>query len=87
MGTPCETLPNNITGIYKIKNIINGKIYVGQSVNIRKRILEHLRESKKDNNSNLLYSEIRTYVPEQLKQSYIEKVLSIYEVKRVQTIS
>lgn len=29
------------TGIYKIKNLVNGKCYIGQSVNIQKRWYEH----------------------------------------------
>lgn len=29
------------TGIYKITNILNGKIYIGQSIDIPKRIYEH----------------------------------------------
>src|SRR5690606_38443224 len=34
------------TGIYKITNLINNKVYVGQSVQLNKRILEHKRELK-----------------------------------------
>ena len=29
-------------GIYKITNKVNNKIYIGQSINIEKRIKEHL---------------------------------------------
>lgn len=39
-------------GIYKIKNLINGKIYIGQSVNIKQRWAEHkanLRNNKHEN--------------------------------------
>lgn len=48
MGTPCETLPNNIGGIYVITNEINQKIYVGQSNNIKRRIQEHCRSAQPD---------------------------------------
>ena len=34
-------------GIYKIENLINHKIYVGQSVNIERRWAEHCRANKK----------------------------------------
>ena len=36
----------NIAGIYKI-NYPNGKIYIGQSQNIKKRILEHNQRARK----------------------------------------
>lgn len=35
-----------MTGIYKITNLINGKIYVGQSVNIEKRVKDHLSDRR-----------------------------------------
>ena len=31
-------------GIYKIENLVNGKIYIGQSQNIERRWREHKRE-------------------------------------------
>ena len=31
-------------GIYKISNIINNKVYVGQSIDIQRRFSEHMRE-------------------------------------------
>ena len=33
-----------ICGIYKIENLVNGKVYIGQSVDIYKRWIEHKRE-------------------------------------------
>lgn len=36
-----------MTGVYKIENKINGKIYIGQSINIERRWSEHCRKSKK----------------------------------------
>lgn len=37
----------NLAGIYIIKNNVNGKCYVGQSVNLRSRIKDHIRNAKK----------------------------------------
>lgn len=34
-------------GIYKIENLINGKIYIGQSNNIERRIMEHKQKGEK----------------------------------------
>lgn len=40
----------NIPGIYKITNTINGKIYIGQSIYLKKRLKRHLTyKSHKDN--------------------------------------
>lgn len=35
------------TGIYKIENLLNGKIYIGQSIHIEKRWLEHCQNNNK----------------------------------------
>lgn len=35
---------NNVWGIYKIINTVNGKFYIGSSTNLRKRLYEHYRE-------------------------------------------
>ena len=43
---------NNNTGIYCIKNLENGKIYIGKSVNIKNRWISHrntLKNNKHDN--------------------------------------
>jgi len=41
-----------ICGIYKIENIINGKVYIGQSINIYKRWSEHKRNLNNVNNKH-----------------------------------
>lgn len=52
-------------GIYCIKNNVNGKIYVGQSINIERRIITHKRSikscdiSKSRTNINVLYDAIK----------------------------
>lgn len=37
--------------IYKAENIINSKVYIGKTVNFRRRILEHKNHAKKDGGS------------------------------------
>ena len=34
-------------GIYKIENKVNGKVYIGQSIDIETRIKRHFRELRK----------------------------------------
>lgn len=41
------------SGIYKIKNLVNNKVYVGSSVNIGKRISQHIAELVKGNHYNV----------------------------------
>ena len=52
-------------GIYKIENLINGKIYIGQSINIEKRWKKHKYNSERTNFhrefNKPLYRSIRKY--------------------------
>ena len=41
-------------GIYKIENLINGKVYIGQSINISERFTEHKREAFNFSNKTFL---------------------------------
>ena len=40
------------TGIYQIRNIINNKIYIGQSLNIKTRFLQHKQALRKNRHPN-----------------------------------
>lgn len=55
-----DTVDWRFTGIYKITNKINGKVYIGQALDIRKRIQQHASAfSRKDNKR--LYKAIEKY--------------------------
>lgn len=41
-----------ISGIYKIVNKVNGKIYIGKSVNIEKRLVTHFERLRKNKHHN-----------------------------------
>lgn len=45
------------SGIYKIENLINGKIYIGQSIDIQRRFQEH----KRDNDNCRIHQALRKY--------------------------
>ena len=52
------------TGIYKITNLLNGKCYIGQSINIQKRWTNHKTSYKnpnKDCYNYPLYKAFRKY--------------------------
>lgn len=46
MKTSCDAIQNNICGIYLIRNKLNNKIYIGQSVDIKRRLMEHYRSGQ-----------------------------------------
>lgn len=48
-------------GIYRITNKINGKSYIGQSVNIEERFKHHKKYRRKDEDGKLLYRSINKY--------------------------
>lgn len=64
---------DKITGIYKITNSINNKIYIGSAINIYRRFVthNHLLRNNKHFNSHL-QSSWNKYKSENFKE-YIEK--------------
>ena len=47
-----KSLNWNMSGIYMIRCLVNGHCYIGQSINIRKRLWEHIYSLNKQYNSN-----------------------------------
>lgn len=60
-------------GIYKIQNLINGKLYIGQSVDIEQRWKEHISAAKGDYYHYTLYKAMRKYGIENFSFSIIEE--------------
>ena len=46
-------IKNNTSGVYLIRNKLNGKNYIGSSKDIRKRINQHFRELNQNNHHNV----------------------------------
>lgn len=61
-----------ICGIYCIKNIINNRKYIGQSVDIKKRHYEHLRQLRKNEHKNII---LQTDFNKYLENSFIFSIL------------
>ena len=66
----------DITGIYKITNILDGKCYVGQAVNIRERWRQHIKRGvgAETPTRNKLYPAMQEVGPENFTFEVIEKV-------------
>jgi group I intron endonuclease len=56
-----EAIARGNCGIYKIENQINGRVYIGQSVDIRNRLLHHNRTINKGSSKLKLYIAISKY--------------------------
>ena len=71
-----------ISGIYKIENKINHKIYIGQSKNIRVRFYTHIYNCFTLNKKHPLYCAIRKYGINNFTFSIIKKTydLDLWEV-------
>lgn len=64
-----------ITGIYKLTNIINGKVYIGQSEDIANRMRHHIDDSKRVNDKRgqfPLYDAMRKYGHDNFKLEILE---------------
>lgn len=66
--------PENITGIYKITNLVNNKSYIGKSIHIPRRFLEHRSPNEWKRNSNKpLYLAFKKYGLENFTFEVIER--------------
>ena len=64
---------NKLVGIYKITNIVNDKIYVGQSIAIKQRWSQHKAELRKNKHGNChLQKAWNKYGEEKFKFSVLE---------------
>ena len=50
-----------IQGIYKIRNLLNGKVYIGQSINFNKRFSDHRLKIANKKYKHPLYDSMRCY--------------------------
>lgn len=61
-------------GIYCIKNNIDSKCYIGQSINVKKRLQHHLNRCQQDRYDNLIYRAFKKYGIENFSVSVLEYV-------------
>lgn len=72
---------NKISGIYKIENIVNGNVYIGQSIDIYTRWKSHKRNLNKQIHTNTyLQNSWNKYGEVNFKFDIIEKVSNLEEL-------
>ena len=70
-------MKNKIIGIYKIVNCVNGKIYIGQSIDIKQRFSSHKSNAFNKDFNYPLYNALRKYGIANFEFIIIEEVISI----------
>lgn len=66
---------DKVCGIYKITSLTSGKIYIGQSVDIRTRWRDHIKSALvTGNKTNLLYSAMSKEFPENFTFEILEEM-------------
>lgn len=67
--------------IYKITNKINGKVYIGQSINPEDRFVQHCRV--KENYKSLIHLAIQKYGKENFELEILEKDIKNYNEREI----
>lgn len=81
------------SGIYKFENLINGKIYIGQAINLEEQYKKHLKNINDLSRQELLYQAIRKYGLNNFSYQILEQFeeynpnqlneLEIYYIKQI----
>lgn len=71
MKISCDAIPS-ISGIYLIRNNVNNKVYIGQSVDIKRRIGEHLRSAQPEKYSKKSERDTNTPIHKAMQKYGIE---------------
>jgi group I intron endonuclease len=79
-----------MVGIYKMTNKINGKVYIGQSIDINKRIKEHFWKATNEKDvsyNSAIHQAIRKYGAENFDWEILEECnADVIDEKEVQYI-
>lgn len=62
------------SGIYYFKNLLNGKYYIGQAVNIRKRLIHHLSNFASSRYDAPLYKSLQKYGLENFEFGILQRI-------------
>lgn len=82
-----ELIPNSkrVCGIYKIENLINGKIYIGQAVDVYRRMKKHIWDNCKGGNNPVLTEDMNTYGAENFSYELLCECLpdELYDLEKL----
>lgn len=71
--------------IYKITNLVNGKLYIGQTrVGIEKRLYTHWNSAKNNNDNTILHKAMRKYGINNFKIESIDKTKTLKEANQLE---
>lgn len=70
--------------IYMIKNLINNKVYIGQTENLKRRFAEHKSLGKYKNRNHPLYNSIKNYGIDNFSFNVIEIWITIEETDKAE---
>ena len=73
-------------GIYKIINLLNGKVYIGQSINIENRFKDHKCNVKKNLN-HPLYNSIRCYGIDNFDFIIVEEINDVNKLNKKEILN
>lgn len=68
-------------GIYKIENLINGKVYIGQSIHIERRWMEHCQSSS----HSLIGKAIQKYGKENFSFQILEETTDLNQLNELES--
>lgn len=73
--------------IYKITNLINGKCYIGQTSNAKRRFTQHKNYAKEQEDSKLLYYAFRKYGIKNFSFEVIQSQIENYNERQIYWIN
>lgn len=73
--------------IYIIKNTINDKVYIGQSIDANKRFIQHKNRSKINSDNSILYAAMNKYGTENFYMEILENQIENYNEQEIYWIS
>jgi len=82
-------LPIPSAGVYAIENTVNGRVYVGSSVNVEKRMHQHhlsFRRGSGASTSSLILADLKVFGLEAFRLTILQRTYEISELKQLEQL-